>query len=203
LLYYNVVQVVRDLVISSAIDELSHMSEQDNAAEEIRNDGVGFAFEMGMQKIADQIQVFDALDTKVGVILGFVAVSIAEILGFLILAAAENLAPSRYFSPCLAFLFFSGLVCTLTSVLFGLIALGTRKFALGFKFCEMVRRANRPSSELRLMFLGDLRNACEFNADALDKKQRHSRVAISMAAASLVFYSIISMILFFHLMQKG
>ena len=43
---------------------------------------IDFVWEMGMSKIRDQIQMFDALDSKTGVIVGFVVVSIVEILGF-------------------------------------------------------------------------------------------------------------------------
>ena len=55
---------------------------------------IEFAFQLGLQRIQLQTEFFDALDQKTGMILGFVVVSIAELLGFLLLAAAEGLKAS-------------------------------------------------------------------------------------------------------------
>jgi hypothetical protein len=179
------------------------MTETQTSATAPPSDGIDFVFRMGLQKIADQIQVFDALDTKVGVILGFVVVSIAEILGFLILAAAEGLNSSCHFSVYTAFFFLFGLIWTVLSTIFGLRALRLRKFALGFKFAEMVRKANRTTSEIQLLFLDDILASCEFNTKELDVKQRRSELSVLFAALSLVFYSITSALLFFSLMRRG
>jgi len=177
---------------------MSKMGDQNDSP-----DGLDFVFKMGQQKIADQIQVFDALDTKVGIVLGLVVVSIAEILGFLILAVAEGVESSHRFSACSGALFVAGLASTTLSALFGILALSPRGFALGLKFPEMVKRANRSPDQLRLMFLDDLLKSCVSNGDALDAKQRWSKVAVFFAALSLAFYSITSGLLFASLVNWG
>ncbi len=86
---------------------------------------VDFVWDMGLRKIGDQIAMFDAIDSKTGVIIGFVVVSIVEILGFLMLAAAEatqtaQLHNSVAFSRAVGFFFFLGLALSFLSTWLGL-----------------------------------------------------------------------------------
>jgi hypothetical protein len=43
-----------------------------------------FVFEIGTQRIKDQMEISNALDTKTGIILGFIVVSVAEVVGIVI-----------------------------------------------------------------------------------------------------------------------
>ena len=48
------------------------------------------ALKLGWKELEQQSQMRDHLDTKTGTILGFALVSVVEILGFLLLVAAEK-----------------------------------------------------------------------------------------------------------------
>jgi hypothetical protein len=102
---------------------------------------------MGLRKISDQIEMFDAIDSRTGVIIGFVVVSIVEILGFLILAAAEAIQAiplhnSVAFSCVVGFFFFLGLILSILSIWLGLRAIRVREFALGFDYEKLLGLAN-------------------------------------------------------------
>src|ERR1700691_5613480 len=126
--------------------------------------------------------MFDALDSKTGVIVGFVVVSIVEILGFLLLAAAEATTPAQLigtpiFSRSVVIFFGLGLLCSILSTVFGLLALRVREFALGFDYEKLVGGASLGAGELKTIFLDDLVASVRTNKRILEEKVRHAKIA--------------------------
>ncbi len=169
---------------------------------------IDFVWEMGMSKIRDQIQMFDALDSKTGVIVGFVVVSIVEILGFLLLAAAEATTPTQLsgtpmFSVLVVVFFGLGLLCSFLSTVFGLLALRVRQFAIGFDYEKLVRGADLRSEELKTLFLDDLVASVRTNQRILEEKVMYAKTASLLVLTGLLCYTIIVARLFLCFVRKG
>ena len=164
---------------------------------------VDFVFEKGLQKIKDQIEIFQHLDDKVGLILGFIVVSVAEFLGFFFLAVTENPKPVSYFSTLVEVLFFAGLFCVAVATLSGLMALWVRKVETGFQFSEMVARTNRPVEEIRLDLMDSLLRSCVHNGEVLLRKQRWVKAVAFFTFASVFCYLAVLAILFYKLVPQG
>lgn len=162
---------------------------------------IDFIWEMGLRKIRDQIQVFEALDSKVGVILGFVVVSIVEILGFLILAAAEATTPvqlqhSQAFTCGVTVIFVFGLVLSISSTYLGLLALRIQNFAIGFDYGKMVERANLTEHELKATFVDDLMQSINENERELADKVTFAKRSGMCVLGGLVCYTLVEVMLF-------
>jgi hypothetical protein len=159
-------------------------------------ESVDFVWEMGLHKIRDQIEMFDALDSKTGVIVGFVVVSIVEILGFLLLAAAEAVSPQQLrgtpiFSLCVQIFFGFGLFFSFLSTCSGLFALRVRKFAIGFDYEKLVGGAALETKELKTIFLEDLLISVRTNTKVLDEKVNYAKTASFLVLAGLLCYTVV------------
>jgi hypothetical protein len=158
-------------------------------------ESINIVWEMGLAKIRDQIGMFDALDSKTGVIVGFVVVSIVEILGFLLLAAADADPTKSVGRPMLSStivtFFFFGLSFSFLSTCSGLFALRVHKFALGFDYEKMVRSANLQEGELKTAFLEDILESVRANKETLDKKTIYAKIASFLVLAGLLCYTVV------------
>jgi len=171
-------------------------------------ESIDFVWDMGLHKIRDQIQMFDALDSKTGVIVGFVVVSIVEILGFLLLAAAEATTPTQLrgtpiFSLSVRIFFGLGLLFSFLSTCFGLLALRVRKFAIGFDYEKLVGGAALEVRELKTVFLDDILSSVRTNAQVLDDKVRYAKIASFLVLAGLLCYTIVVARLFVGFVPRG
>jgi hypothetical protein len=165
-----------------------------------------YLFEIGTEKIRDQGEAFDSLDTKTGVILGFIVVSIPELLGFLLLAATENVTASRYFSIPVEVLLIGGLASTVSAALFGLLALRTQPLAVGVKYpglIEKARQHNWSRTEMQAKSLEILKQSAEMNSKALDRKQRYASLVVLCASIGIFCYSVVAALLFLGMVPKG
>jgi hypothetical protein len=162
---------------------------------------------MGLSKIRDQIEMFDALDSKTGVIVGFVVVSIVEILGFLLLAAADATPAQINGTPIFSFwvvVFFGlGLLSSFLSTCFGLLALRVRAFAIGFDYEKLVGGAMLQERELKTLFLDDLVKSVRANAQVLDDKVRYAKIASLLVLAGLLCYTIVVARVFMCFVPRG
>jgi len=163
---------------------------------------------MGMSKIRDQIEMFDALDSKTGVIVGFVVVSIVEILGFLLLAAAEATTPAQLggtpiFSLPVVIFFGLGLFCSFLSTVFGLLALRVREFAIGFDYEKLVGGADLDVRELKTLFLDDLVASVRTNKRILEEKVMYAKTASLLVLAGLLCYTVVVAQVFMCFVRRG
>lgn len=152
--------------------------------------------------------MFDALDSKTGVIVGFVVVSIVEILGFLLLAAAEATTPAQLsgrpiFSVCVVIFFGIGLLCSFLSTVFGLLALRVREFAIGFDYEKLVGGANLQVPELKTIFLDDLVASVRTNKRILDEKVWDAKIASLPVLAGLLCYTVVVAQVFMCFAPRG
>lgn len=171
-------------------------------------ESVDFIWEMGLHKIRDQIEMFDALDSKTGVIVGFVVVSIVEILGFLLLAAAEatetkQLDSSRAFSWPVVIFFFVGVILSIISTWLGLQAIRVRQFAIGFDYSRMVGIANLKVQELKAVFLDDLLQSVNNNEHVLNDKVRFAKASGWCVLGGLICYTIVVGMLFMAFVPRS
>lgn len=167
---------------------------------------IEFVFQMGLQRIQLQNQVFDALDQKAGMVLGFTVVSVGELLGFLLLAAAEGVKPSPYFVKFIQVPFLVGLVAVGLCTYFGLRSLWIREFALGFNFETLVQDANPEkrlsADDLRKASLYALQKSVNANDAGLGKKRSYAKMATGSFLLSLACYGV-TLGLIFLLLATG
>ncbi len=152
--------------------------------------------------------MFDALDSKTGVIVGFVVVSIVEILGFLLLAASEAVTPVQLagtpiFSRSVQIFFGLGLLFSFLSTLFGLLALRVRKFALGFDYEKLVGGATLTDQQLKTLFLDDILTSVRTNAKVLDEKVNYAKRASFLVLAGLLCYTVVVAQVFMCFVPRG
>ena len=173
-------------------------------AEELSS--IEFVFQVGLQRIQLQSEVFDALDQKAGMVLGFTVVSVGELLGFLMLAAAEGVRPSPYFVKLVQVPFLAGLVAVGLCTYFGLRSLWIREFALGFNFEAFVEDANPEkglsADDLRKNSLYALLKSVNANDFALGKKRSYAKLATVAFLSSLACYGF-TLGLIFLLLSTG
>ena len=174
-----------------------------NASIEPSVETISFLFDAGLKKISDQTAVSDSLDSKIGVLLGFVVVSVAEVFGFLLLAAADNTASSPRFTHLTLFLFLLSLAFVVAATISGMLGLGMRKFALGFRYDSMISKARHTPDQLKLMVLDDLLQSSARNSAVLDQKQKCATATLSFVVLAIVTQAILSIVLFMSLMPEG
>jgi hypothetical protein len=94
----------------------------------------------------------ERLDEKTSVILGFVIVSVAEILGFLLLVSAEARKVGPVFPPWVLRSLFLGFLCILVAMILGLWELLPRKTHIGFsvRLIELMDSKGHSSEDGRM-----------------------------------------------------
>lgn len=169
---------------------------------------VKFICEIGMQRIRDQMEIFNALDTKAGLILGFIVVSVAEVLGYLILAAAEaeKMRSSPYLSEPVSCLFFLGLGTVGLATICGFMALRTRDFSLGVELSKMILQAkhsNWSDEALWASFLDVVSESISSNNKSIHKKEKYTNLAALFVVIGLICYTLVLGIIFRSFVPKG
>jgi hypothetical protein len=166
-------------------------------------DTINFIFKAGLKKISDQVAISDSIDSKIGLLLGFVVVSVAEVFGFLLLAAADNAKPGPRYTRFTLLLFILSLGFVLAATIAGVVGLGMRKFALGYRYDALVARAKHSPDELKLIFLDDLLQSSNNNATTLNEKQRWATITLILVLCALLTQAALSVFLFVGLMPEG
>jgi hypothetical protein len=139
------------------------------------------------------------LDTKTGAVLGFVIVSVAELLGFLFLASGEKARFSTTHPYWLATLFFIGLAALLVASLLGLLELAPMGFKYGASTELLAPSVDRNASEIRMLCLGSLRGTVAHNRGIVQRKAKLTKVAVVFVAIALLSYAAAVAILFLSL----
>jgi hypothetical protein len=128
-------------------------------------------------------------------------VSIVELLGFLILAAAEATQPTQLhrspaFSRIVGVFFFLGLLLSILSTWLGLRAIRVRQFAIGFDYGKMLGLANLKATELKAVFLDDLLQSVNSNERVLNDKVKFAKASARSVLVGLMCYTIVVAMLF-------
>src|SRR5579871_5119206 len=108
---------------------------------------VDLVFDSGLKKISDQILISDSLDSKIGLLLGFVVVSVAEVFGFLLLAAADNKHASPKFTQLIFFLFLINFILAVPAPITGTVGVDMRESSLASDYNEMFGSATYTTHE--------------------------------------------------------
>jgi hypothetical protein len=138
------------------------------------------------------------LDTKTGVVLGFGIVSVAELLGFLILASADH----RHFGfphRCLiSLLFCAGLIALITGMFLGFAELGPIGFAYGPSTQYLANQFQRDEQDIRVECIQAMKETSAKNKIIIQRKARLLRLTVIFMAAALLCGAALAVILFFY-----
>lgn len=150
------------------------------------------------QSLADRA---NWLDTKTGAVLGFVIVSISELLGFLLLASVE---PSRVAisKPCsVAILFTGGLIALLIAMILGLAELAPMGFTFGASTEYLAGRVDQQAADIRSECITSMKSASVHNRGIVQRKAKLLRSTAVFVGAALLCQAIAVAILFFSLLK--
>jgi hypothetical protein len=143
------------------------------------------------------------LDTKTGVIFGFVIVSVAELLGFLLLASREGTSSAigRASHPCLlAVVFVIGLLALIAAMFCGLFELYPMGFQYGTSAEFLALQVDKTPEEIEMQCVDSLRQTSAHNRTIIQRKARWTKATVIAVAAALFFYVLDVLILFFSLL---
>src|SRR6202521_4972001 len=115
-------------------------------------ESVEFALEIALHEEEQLAGRANWLDTKTGVVLGFVIVSVAGLLGFLFLASGERAKLTSIPHLCqFETFFFIGLGALVTASLVGLFELAPMGFKYGASTELVAPHVDQPPDKLRLL----------------------------------------------------
>jgi hypothetical protein len=136
-------------------------------------------------------RAFDRLDSKAGLVLGFAMVSLAEILGFLLLAAGENHKINSIHPRLVEGFFIAGLSLIVTGAIFSTLALYPR----GFTNAPSIRVT---SSELPSIssIINSFIVTGQRNDPILSKKARLTQIACVLVPLGLFCFAGDALLLF-------
>jgi hypothetical protein len=156
-----------------------------------------FLFELGSREIAQQADAFNHADTKVGVMIGFALVALAQVLGAVIKISTESgptvLAHPRTFEV----LFVLGTISMAVGVIFGFLERRPMDFDGGPTLAPGSEFATE--AELRTYALADLKSAIGKNDDVLKTKARLSHYSAAGILGGLALYIALVIAMFFSL----
>jgi len=143
------------------------------------------------------------LDTKTGVILGFVIVSVAELLGFLLLASREGINSSIRSTPhpcLLAIVFVLGLAVLMAAMFCGLADLYPMGFQFGPSAEFLAGQVDKKPEEIAAECANSLRETSKHNRGIVQRKAKWTKATVVAVGAVLLFYALAVLILFFSLL---
>jgi hypothetical protein len=139
------------------------------------------------------------LDTKTGAILGFAIVSIAELLGFLLLASREERKLDIAHPWLLAGVFLLGLAAILVGMYLGLRELSPMGFAYGTSTQFLALQIDKDEKDVRLQCVDSLRKTTVANQAIVQKKAKLAKATALAVGVALLLYASAVAILFFSL----
>ena len=159
--------------------------------------GDEFLYKYGLRELKHQSNDYDALDAKTGVVLGFSLVSIAEILGFLLLTSAEGHKLSTPHPIAAGVCFYAGLACTVAAVFTGFLELRPRNYSGGPTLEALRPLADKDPNVIKSALVSEVDRACDDNEEIIDSKMYWAIRTAGLVGFSLVFYAIAAAILFY------
>ena len=143
----------------------------------------------GPERIRLQTDMINAMDTKVGVVLGFSAVAMGELLGYLLQSAIESSIPSQLFTLRVALPIALGFLAGISGCLVGASMLLVRRIDIGPQFGLTV---SADGSTL----LNAWKTCVEANERTLAAKARRAKSCIVLVLAQMMCYGVAALFLF-------
>ncbi len=158
--------------------------------------GDDFLYEYGMLELKQQSDNYDKLDEKTGVVLGFALISIAEILGFLLLGAVEKNRLTTSHPVVVTCFFYAGLLATVAAVVTGLLELLPRSFSTGPTLEDLRPLAGEKPEMIKAAMVHALDCACDQNDEVNDAKSNLALATAVLVGGSLFCYAVAAAYLF-------
>jgi len=149
-------------------------------------EGAGFAYDVGIRAIDEQLRRIEAFDTKAGILIAADGVLVG------LLAADTSLLPLLPRIPVAI-----GLSLVLSSLALALVAFGIRRYRIGPSLSASIRLMAASAEWLRWRFLGDLERSVTANDARLRWKSRFlSGAMLSLLTAILLLggYAVLAVI---------
>lgn len=128
--------------------------------------GIDFVFDMGMKKIDEQVRDIEALDVKVGVLLGFLGAVLVALLALVFAAEPSTLTALMGWQGRILLLL--GIAFTGLALVNAFQAFRPRQYYVSPRFSDMFRWANEDSKRTKFVFLPTLLAAVSGNIEELE-----------------------------------
>lgn len=147
--------------------------------------GVHFVFEMGLRKVDEQMGIIKDIDSKMGILIGFIATFVALLVGFLLGAEASKIeSVHKGFTPYFFYLF---LLLLLAALICCFQAFRLRDYFAAFHFPPMVEWANEEPALIKRAFIGGVLQAVQRNFDVIGRKRRYAELGTWLILFAVVF----------------
>ena len=163
------------------------MADSNRPDEELPLLGIDFVFDMGMKKIEEQVREIEAIDVKIGILLGFLGTVLVALLAVVFTAEPKSVALVGRVEQ--TFLL-GGLLFVGFAICFAFAAFRVSQYFGTPRFSDLFRWANEDPKQTKWLFLDILRDAVKGNIERLESKQRYARLAtwfVLFAFLSLLF----------------
>lgn len=150
------------------------MSDSSNQEAELPLHGIDFVFEMGMRKIEEQVNAIEALDQKVGILLGFLGAILTGLLGVIFTATPQSTEVIGRLGKALLLV---GVILIGVAIYFAFKAFLMAPYSGLPKFSNLFQWANEETKQTKNVFLYTLLAATKQNIETLASKQKYSRRA--------------------------
>ncbi len=186
--------------IRGQADLLPNAPNYSDLPEHPNDDSLKVVLELALHEEEELANRANWLDTKTGAVVGFVIVSVAELLGFLFLASGEKAKFSTTHPYSLATLFFIGLAALVVASLVGLVELAPMGFRYGTSVEMLVPSVDQDTSGIRLLCVDSLRRSSGHNRRIVRRKAKLAKAAVIFVAVALLFYAAAVVMLFVSLL---
>ena len=147
--------------------------------------GIDFVFEMGLRKVDEQLCTIRDIDSKMGILIGFIGTFVALLVGFFL--GGE---PGRFQTLLLGwtpFFFYPSLILLLLALVHCFRAFKIRDYFAAFQYPLMVEWANENPRKIKYAFIGGVLEAVERNALEIARKRHFASRGIWLILFAVVF----------------
>lgn len=155
--------------------------------------GIHFVFEMGLRKVDEQMQIIKDIDSKMGILIGFIATFVALLVGFLL--GSEPTKIGSIHSGLTPFFFYPFLLLLLLALIRCFQAFRVRDYFAAFHFPPMVKWANEEPALIKRAFIGGVLEAIQRNFAEIGRKRKYASQGtwLILFAVVLLFLVLVSL----------
>lgn len=169
------------------------MANDENQVKQSDLQGIDLVFEMGLRKVDEQLRTIEAIDSKMGILIGFIGTFAALLVGFFLGAEPEKVQvllmgwTPLFFYPSLIFLPFALVRC--------FQAFKIHDYFAAYQFPPMVEWANEDPRKTKNAFMGGVLKAVKGNAADIRRKRHYANqgtwlILFALALLLLVLVSL-------------
>lgn len=156
--------------------------------------GIHFVFEMGLRKVDEQMEIIKDIESKMGILIGFIATFVALLVGFLL--GGEPATTKTIHSGITPFFFYPFLLLLLLALIRCFQAFKIRDYFAAYHLPPMVEWANEEPALIKNAFIGGVLQAVQRNFGEIGRKRKYASQGtwLILFAVVLLFLVLVSLV---------